>query len=340
MDGRLKPGHNGEGEMKRREFIAGVGGLAAMLPLAGRAQQEPVLIGYLHSGSAVDQASLVAASRDGLKEAGFVEGQNLKIEYRWAEGHYERLPALAAELVAARVALILAAGGTDPARAAKTATSTIPIVFVSAADPVRTGLVSSLNRPEGNVTGINMLGALLEAKRLELLHELVPKASAIGALINPQYPAARTQLKEVQDATSRLGLGLVLQNASTEAELESAFARFTEQKAGAVLACNDPFFGSWRVKLASLALEHKLPVMSFRREFADAGGLISYGAVFEEGYRQAGVYAGRILKGAKTTDLPVMQPTKFEMVVNLKTAKALGLAVPESFLLRADTVIE
>src|SRR5947209_8638946 len=203
--------------MRRRDLIAAIGSLAAMRALPASAQQEPVLIGILHSGSAPDQARLIAAVREGLKEAGFIEGQNLKIEYRWADGHYDRLPALAAELVAAGVALILAAGGTDPARAAKAATSTIPIVFVSAADPVRTGLVASLSRPGGNVTGINMLGALLEAKRLELLHELVPKATAIGVLINPKYPAAQTQVKEVQDATARLGLGLVLQNADSEA---------------------------------------------------------------------------------------------------------------------------
>jgi putative ABC transport system substrate-binding protein len=325
--------------MNRREFIAGLG-IATVLPLAARAQQEPVLIGILHSGSAEDQASLVAAARDGLRETGFVEGRNLKIEYRWADGHYDRLQQLAAELVAKNVALILAAGGTDPARAAKAATSTIPIVFVSAADPVRTGLVTSLNRPEGNVTGINMLGALLEAKRLELLHEAVPKATAMGVLINPKYPAAQTQVREVQDASSRLRLGLVLRNASTEAELKSAFAGFAQANAGAVLACNDPFFGSWRATLAKLALEHRLPAMSFRREFAEVGGLLSYGAVFEDGYREAGLYSGRILKGARTTDLPVMQPTKFEMVVNLKTAKAIGLALPETFLLRADTVIE
>src|SRR3954470_21033900 len=220
--------------MKRREFIAALSGLAVTRALPALAQQEPVVIGLLHSGSAKDQESLVAATREGLKELGFAEGQTLKIEYRWADGHYDRLPQLAAELVAARVALIVAAGGTDPARAAKAATTTIPIVFVSAADPVRTGLVKSLNRPEGNVTGINMLGALLEAKRLELLHELVPKASAIGVLINPKYPAAQTQLKEVQDATARLSLGLVLLNASTESELESAFAGFADQKAGAV----------------------------------------------------------------------------------------------------------
>jgi putative tryptophan/tyrosine transport system substrate-binding protein len=230
--------------------------------------------------------------------------------------------------------------GLNAARAAKAATSTIPIVFVSAADPVRAGLVASLSRPEGNVTGINMIGAMLEAKRLELLREVVPQASIIGVLINPKYPAAKIQTQEVQEATARLGVKLVLLNASNEPEVDAAFAGFVEQKVGAILACNDPFFGSYREKLASLALGHKLPAMSFRREFAEVGGLLSYGAVFEEGYRQAGVYAARILKGAKTTDLPVMQPTKFEMVVNLKTAKALGLVVAESFLLRADEIIE
>jgi putative ABC transport system substrate-binding protein len=230
--------------------------------------------------------------------------------------------------------------GLNAARAAKAATSTIPIVFVSAADPVRAGLVASLSRPEGNVTGINMIGAMLEAKRLELLREVVPQASIIGVLINPKYPAAKIQTQEVQEATARLGVKLVLLNASNEPEVDAAFAGFVEQKVGAILACNDPFFGSYREKLASLALGHKLPAMSFRREFAEVGGLLSYGAVFEEGYRQAGIYAARILKGAKTTDLPVMQPTKFEMVVNLKTAKALGLVVAESFLLRADEIIE
>jgi putative ABC transport system substrate-binding protein len=283
---------------------------------------------------------MAAATRQGLQEAGYIEGQNLRVEYRWAEGQYDRLPGQALELVASRVALIIAAGGTDPARAAKAATSTIPIIFVSAADPVRAGIVASLSRPEGNVTGINMVGAALEAKRLELLHEVVPQASTIGVLINPRYPAAKIQTQEVQDAMARLGLRLVLQNASNEQEVDAAFAAFVAQKAGAVLACNDPFFGSNREKLAALALRHKLPAMSFRREFADVGGLLSYGAVFEEGYRQAGLYAAKILKGAKTTDLPVMQPTRFEMVVNLKTAKALGLAISESLLLRADAVIE
>jgi putative tryptophan/tyrosine transport system substrate-binding protein len=329
--------------MKRREFILAFGGAAtsaALWPLMALAQQEPVVIGLLHSGSADDQANLVAATRQALKEAGYTEGQNIRIEYRWAEGRYDLLPGMALELVDRRVALIIAAGGTDPARAAKAATSTIPIVFVSAADPVRAGLVASLSRPEGNVTGINMIGAMLEAKRLELLRELVPQASIIGVLINPKYPAAKIQTQEVQEATARLGVKLVLLNASTEPEVDAAFAAFVEEKVGAVLACNDPFFGSYREKLAALALRHKLPAMSFRREFAEVGGLLSYGAVFEESYRQAGVYAGRVLKGAKTTDLPVMQPTKFEMVVNLKTAKTLGLVVSESFLLRADGIIE
>jgi putative ABC transport system substrate-binding protein len=326
--------------MKRREFILVLGGAAASLPFAATAQQQVVVVGLLHSGSADDQVNLVAATRQGLKETGYTEGQNLVIEYRWADGKYDRLPAMAAELVDRHVALIIAAGGTDPARAAKAATSSIPIVFVSAADPVRAGLVASLSRPEGNVTGINMIGATLEAKRLELLRELVPQASTIGVLINPKYPAAKIQTQEVQEATARLGVKLVLRNASSDQEVEAAFAAFVEQQAGVVLACNDPFFGSAREKLAALALRHKLPAMSFRREFAEVGGLLSYGAVFEEGYRQAGIYAGRILKGAKTTDLPVMQPTKFEMVVNLKTAKALGLTISESFLLRADEVIE
>jgi putative ABC transport system substrate-binding protein len=326
--------------VRRREFIAALGGAAVSVPFAARAQQEPVVIGFLHSGSADDQTSMAAATRQGLQEAGYIEGQNLRVEYRWAEGQYDRLPGQALELVASRVALIIAAGGTDPARAAKAATSTIPIIFVSAADPVRAGIVASLSRPEGNVTGINMVGAALEAKRLELLHEVVPQASTIGVLINPRYPAAKIQTQEVQDAMARLGLRLVLQNASNEQEVDAAFAAFVAQKAGAVLACNDPFFGSNREKLAALALRHKLPAMSFRREFADVGGLLSYGAVFEEGYRQAGLYAAKILKGAKTTDLPVMQPTRFEMVVNLKTAKALGLAISESLLLRADAVIE
>jgi len=326
--------------MKRRAFITLLAGAAA-LPLAARAQQSAMpVVGYIGSGSPDDQVNLVDATRQGLKEAGYIDGQNVAIEFRWAEGRYDRLPALAAELVNLKVAVIIAAGGSDPGRAAKAATSTIPIVFITAADPVRTGLVASLNRPEANVTGISMVGAVLEAKRLELLHELVPQASIIGALINPNYPAAKLQAQEVQEAAPRLGLQLVLRNASTEAEIDAAFADFVQQKVGALLLGNDPFFGSQREKLAALAIRNRLPARSFRREFAEAGGLVSYGALFADGYREAGVYAGKILKGAKPADLPVMQPTKFELVVNLKTAKAIGLAVSESFLLRADEILE
>jgi putative ABC transport system substrate-binding protein len=327
--------------MKRRAFIALLGCAAVASPLAVRAQPSAMpVVGFLGSGSPDDQKNLTAATRQGLNEAGYVEGQNLTIEYRWAEGQYDRLPALAAELVNRPVALIIAAGGSDPGRAARAATSTIPIAFITAADPVKTGLVASLNRPEANVTGISMIGSTLEAKRLELLHEVVPQASIIGALINPNYPAAKAQTQEVQEAAVRLGVQLVLLHASTEPEIDAAFAAFVQQKAGALLVGNDPFFGSWREKLASLAIRHKLPAISFRREFAEIGGLLSYGAHFADGYREAGIYAGKILKGTRTTDLPVMQPTKFELVINLKTAKTLGLAISESFLLRADEVIE
>jgi putative ABC transport system substrate-binding protein len=326
--------------MRRREFVALLG-TATAWPLAARAQQsDKPVIGYLGSGLADDQASLVEAMRKGLKQAGYIEGRNLSIEYRWAEGHYDRLPAFAAELVRRPVALIIAAGGSDPARAAKHATSAIPIVFITAADPIKTGLVASLNRPEANVTGISLIGSALEAKRLELLHEMLPQVSVIGVLINPKYPAAKTQAQEVAEATARLGIRTSVLNASTGTEIEAAFTALAQQKAGALLICNDPFFGSSREKFAALAISHQLPAISFRREFAQAGGLISYGPNFEDSYRQTGVYAGKILAGARTTDLPVMQPTKFEMVVNLKTAKTIGLAISESFLLRADEVIE
>jgi putative tryptophan/tyrosine transport system substrate-binding protein len=327
--------------MKRREFLALAGGAVASVSFAARAQQ-PVkqVIGYLGSGYAEDQKSLVAATLLGLKQAGYVDGQNLTVEYRWAEGDYGRLPALAAELVNRPVALIIAAGGSDPGRAAKAATSRIPIVFISAADPVKAGLIASLNRPEGNVTGISMMGSTLEAKRLELLHEMLPQVTTIGVLINPKYPAAKTQRQEVEEATGRLGVRTIVLDAGTEAEIEAAFATLVQQRAGAVLVANDPFFGSVRATLAALAIGDKLPAISFRREFAEAGGLLSYGPNFEDGYRETGVYAGKILAGTKTTDLPVMQPTKFELVINLKTAKAIGVAISEAFLLRADQVLE
>ena len=325
--------------MRRREFF-GMVASAAALPLTAWAQSAVRVVGYIGSGVPNDQINLVNATLQGLKEAGFTEGQNLRVEYRWAEGDYNRLPALAQELVDRKVLLIIAAGGSDPGRAAKAITSTIPIVFITAADPVRTGLVASLNRPEANLTGVAMVGAMLESKRLELLHELVPQVSVIAALVNPAYPAASLQKQEIQDATERLGLRLVLAEVSKESEIEAAFATFTTAGAGAVLIGNDPFFGSLRENLAALAIRSRLPAISFRREFALAGGLLSYGPSFEEGYRQTGVYAGRILAGARAADLPVIQPTRFELVVNLKTAKAIGLTVSESFLLRADQVLE
>ena len=330
--------------MRRRELITLLGGAALaspMAPLALRAQPASMpVIGYLASGSADDQKNLVAATLQGLKEAGFTAGQNVSVEFRWADGRYDRLPTLAEELVKRPVALIIAAGGSDPGRAAKAATSTIPIVFITAADPVKTGLVSGLNRGEGNVTGISMIGSTLEAKRVELLHEMLPRVEAIGVMINPGYPAAKVQAQEVEEARARLGLRTVVVNAGTASELDAAFARFAEEKVGAALACNDPFYGSMRDQIAALALRYRLPSMSFRGVYAEAGGLLSYGPHFADGYRQTGVYAGRILAGARPADLPVMQPTKFELVVNLKTARAIGLAISESFLLRADDVIE
>ncbi|MBR1092634.1 ABC transporter substrate-binding protein [Bradyrhizobium manausense] len=328
--------------MKRRTFISLLGasfGASLARPVAAGAQQARPVVGYLGSGSADDQKNLVAATLQGLKEAGFTAGQNVTVEFRWADGQYERLPALAEELVKLPVSLIIAAGGSDPGRAAQAATSTIPIVFITAADPVKAGLVTNLNRGQGNITGISMIGAALEAKRLELLHEILPQAS-IGVMINPFYPAAKAQAEEVEEAVKRLGLKITVINASTPAEVDAAFAKFDEAKLGAVLACNDPFYGSDRTHIAALALHYKLPAMSFRREFAEAGGLASYGALFAEGYRQTGIYAGKVLAGARPADLPVMQPTKFELVINLKTAKAIGLAISEAFLLRADEIIE
>ena len=324
--------------MRRRTFIALVGA-SLTRPLAALAQQTKPVVGYLGSGSAGDQQNLVAATLQGLKEAGFTVGENVAIEFRWADGHSERLPELAEELVKRPVSLIIAAGGSDPGRAAKAATSTIPIVFITAADPIKAGLVANLNRGEANITGISMIGSTLEAKRLELLHEMFPQAS-IGVMINPGYPAAKAQAQEVDEAERRLGIKVAVINVGTPADMDAAFAKFDEQKIGAVLACNDPFYGSDRTHIAALASRYRLPTMSFRREFAEVGGLVSYGAQFAEGYRQTGIYAGKILSGGRPADLPVMQPTKFELVINLKTAKAIGLAISETFLLRADEVIE
>jgi putative tryptophan/tyrosine transport system substrate-binding protein len=326
--------------MKRREFMALLGGAAAAWPFTALSQPTMPVVGFLHSASASYLGQFVDALRKGLNEAGYVEGQNLAIEYRWAEGHYDRLAALAADLVDRQVAVILAMGGTDPARAAKAATSTIPVVFVSAADPVRAGLVASLNRPGGNVTGVSLIAAALEEKKTGLLHELVPKASVIAGLINPNYPGAKTQTDEVQEAANHLGVKPIVLTAATDDEIDAAFANADQQGAGAMLVGSDPFFNSRSGRFVAAAARYSMPVIYSQREFVRGGGLVSYGPDFSDGYRNGGIYVGKLLKGAKPAELPVMQPTKFELVINLKTAKTLGLAVPPTLLATADEVIE
>jgi putative ABC transport system substrate-binding protein len=322
--------------MQRREFITLFGGTAATWPLAARAQQPALpLIGYLHSASPEPNAHLVAAFRQGLKEAGFVEGQNVAIEYRWADGRYERLPALAADLVSRQAAVIVTQGGTVSVRAASAATAAIPIVFSTGGDPVKEGLVASFNRPGGNVTGVSLLTTGLGAKRLEVLREVVPKAAVIAVLLNLDNPSGELQSREMQQAAGTLGKQIRILNASTERDLDTAFA--TRIDALAVGA--DAFFSSRRDQLVALAARHAVPAIYEWREFPQAGGLMS-GTALADGYRQVGIYTGRILKGAKPTDLPVVQSTKVEFVINLKIARALGLTISLPLLGRADEVIE
>ena len=282
----------------------------------------------------------MAAFRQGLSETGYVEGQNVAIEYRWAEGRYDRLPALAADLVGRKVDVIVTSGGDPAALAAKNATSTIPIVFTVGGDPVAAGLVASLARPGGNLTGVSILAVELMPKRLELLSELVPQARVIALLVNPNNPNAERIMRDVQEAARAKGVQLHILKAGTESEIDAAFASLVQLQAGALVVGADPFFNSRREQLVALAARHAVPAIYEWREFAAAGGLISYGASLTAAYRQVGIYAGKILKGAKPADLPVQQPTTFELVVNLKTAKALGLTVPPSILARADEVIE
>ncbi|HYU10945.1 MAG TPA: ABC transporter substrate-binding protein [Stellaceae bacterium] len=326
--------------MRRRDLIILSGSAAIAWPLAARAQQKAMpVIGYLSSGSPGPTAAGVAAFRQGLSEAGYVEGQNLAIEYRWAEGNYDRLPALAADLVGRNVDVIAAFGGPS-AVAAKGATSTIPIVFTGGIDPVATGLVASLARPGGNLTGFNFLFVEMHPKRLELLCDLVPEARVIALLVNPNFSGAERTMRDVQEAARVKTVQLHILKAGTESEIDTASPTLVQLQARALIVGSDPFFFSRREQLVALASRHALPAIYFAREFADAGGLISYGASIQAASRQVGIYAGKILNGAKPADLPVEQPTKFELVINLKTAKALGLSVPPSILARADEVIE
>jgi len=330
--------------MRRRELMAGFGAVATsclLWPLTSRAQQSAMpVVGFLSSRSPAESAGVASAFRQGLGETGFVVGQNVAIEYRWAEGNYERLPALAAELVALRVAAILAAGGSPSAFAAKKATSKIPIVFSAADDPVGLGLVESLSRPGGNVTGMSLFNSTLVAKRVELLHELVPSAKTIAYLTNPSVPSARLEISGAQEAAKALGIELRVLSASNDQEIEAAFARLTELNAGAIVVAGEPFLDSRRAAVVELAARRAIPASYGFRENVEMGGLLSYGSVLRDSYRNSGIYCGRILKGEKPADLPVMQPTKFELTINLKTAKALGLTVPAALLTAADEVIE
>jgi putative ABC transport system substrate-binding protein len=327
--------------MRRREFIALVGGASATWPIAARAQQRTLpVVGFVNSGSADDRLFEAAAFRKGLSQTDHFEGRNVLIEYRWAEGQYDRLPAMVADLVNRRVA-VLVTYSTPATLAAKAATATIPIVFLVGGNPVESGLVASLNRTGGNLTGVTNLASEVGPKRLELLHELVPTAVNIAVLVNPASAALAEQQSQVlQAAAPKLGLQLHFLNASTEAELDAAFAALVQRRADGLVIVPDAFFNSRRERLAVLALRHAVPTIYQFREFAAAGGLMSYGSNLAEMYYQSGVYVGRLLNGEKAADLPVQQATKVELIINLKTAKALGLSVPPSLLGRADELIE
>jgi putative ABC transport system substrate-binding protein len=329
--------------MRRRDFIALLSGAASsqFLSLLARAQSGTPTIGFLGATSPESYAAFVAGFRLGLKEVGFVDAQNVAIVYRWAEGQYDRLPELAADLVSRRVSVIVATGGLPSSLAAMQATNTIPIVFTLGSDPVKFGVVSSLNRPDGNITGVTLFAYLLDAKRVELIHELVPGTSVVGLLVNPNSPAqAEAQFAEVETASRKFGQELVILKAGNDGEIDQAIATIAVRKPSALLVSADPLFLSKRDRLIALVTRYAIPSIYEWAQLAEAGGLMSYGIDLVDAYRQAGNYAGKILHGAKPVDLPVLQPTKFEFVINLKTAKALGIAVPNTMLVAADRVIE
>ena len=326
--------------MRRREFVSLFGGTVAAWPLAVRAQQEMLAIGYLSARSREDTQHLLAAFRNGLMQSGYVEGQNVSIEYRWALGQYDRLPALAEELVHRPISVLATTGGEPSALAAVAATKTIPIVYLVGGDPVKQGLAASFNRPGGNATGVTLLSNLLEPKRFGLLRELVPDAATIGVILNPKYPSKDFALREVQAAASGVGVQIQVFEASTDDEIDAAFAGISQQHLPALAIMADAFFDTRREKFVALAARNAVPAMYHYREYVLAGGLISYGIDFADSYRQAGVYTGQVLKGAKPAELPIMQATKFQLVINVKTAKALGIRISDNLLSLADEVIE
>jgi putative tryptophan/tyrosine transport system substrate-binding protein len=325
--------------MRRRDFISLVGGTAAW-PLAAYAQQPLPLIGFVHVGSAKALGHLVTGFRQGLKETGYIEGQNVALELRWADGQTSRLPEMVADLLRRHVAVLVTGGGEAPVFAAKAATSTIPIVFSMGNDPVQAGVVASFSRPGGNATGVNLLTAELEAKRLGLLHQMAPKVPIVAHLVDPRYAPTEANIQNVAAAAREMGLQIVVIKASSETDIDGALAIATEKQAGALLVAADPFFNSRRDQIVALAQRYAIPAIFEQREFCEAGGLMSYGTSITDAYRQMGVYAGKMLKGEKPADLPVVQADKFTLIINLKTAKSLGLTVPQGLLDAADEVIE